>query len=188
MNEPDYAADKAAAAQWARTMLIRPDLVILDTETTGLGIWSEVIQIAVIDWRGDVLLDTLVKPTRAIEAGAQAVHGITAAMVADAPPFGEVFLQLCDLLFSKVVVVYNAQFDRAMLLQSIHLSLGEDTPVLVGSEQWHCAMLQYAAYVGDWSRYHQSYRYQRLPKGDHSALGDALACLRLIRRMAGLPD
>jgi DNA polymerase-3 subunit epsilon len=45
-------------------------------------------------------------------------------------------------------------------------------------------MLQYAAYVGDWSEYRGSYRRQPLPGGDHTALGDALACLALIKAMA----
>lgn len=30
-----------------------------------------------------------------------------------------------------------------------------------------------------------NYRYQRLPGGDHSALGDARATLAVIKRMAG---
>lgn len=29
-------------------------------------------------------------------------------------------------------------------------------------------------------------RWQRLPGGDHTALGDAVACLQVIRKMAGV--
>src|SRR5215471_2455226 len=124
MNEPDYAADKAAAVHWARDLLALADFIVLDTETTGLGIWSEVIQIAVIDPTGAALLDTLVKPTREIEAGATAIHGITAEVVAAAPTFAEVYPLLCKAIAGRRVVIYNADFDRSMLFQSMHLSMG----------------------------------------------------------------
>ena len=42
-------------------------------------------------------------------------------------------------------------------------------------------MRRYAAYVGEPSKRGGS---QKLPAGDHSALGDALATLRLIEEMA----
>ena len=44
-------------------------------------------------------------------------------------------------------------------------------------------MRRYAAYVGEPSK-RGGYRSQKLPGGDHSALGDALATLRLIEEMA----
>ena len=39
-------------------------------------------------------------------------------------------------------------------------------------------------YAGQWDDYYQNYRWQRLPEGDHSALGDCRATLEVIRRMA----
>ncbi len=44
-------------------------------------------------------------------------------------------------------------------------------------------MRRYAAYVGEPSK-RGGYRSQKLPGGDHSALGDAFATLRLIEKMA----
>jgi DNA polymerase-3 subunit epsilon len=44
-------------------------------------------------------------------------------------------------------------------------------------------MRRYAAYVGEPSK-RGGYRSQKLTGGDHSALGDALATLRLIEEMA----
>lgn len=190
MSERDYAADRAAAVEWARNLVGRQDWCILDSETTGLSIWSEVIQLAIIDPSGQVLLDTLVKPVREIESGAQRVHGITSERLYGAPGFAEVYPRMCAVVQGKTVVVYNANFDLDMLYQSMHLAMGIDrprdaTPLAFGAAAWECAMLQYAAYVGDWSDYHGNYRYQKLPGGDHSALGDARATLRLLQRMAG---
>ena len=36
--------------------------------------------------------------------------------------------------------------------------------------------------------FHQSYRYQKLPGGDHTAPGDCRATLALLRKMAGDGD
>ena len=45
-------------------------------------------------------------------------------------------------------------------------------------------MRQYARFVGEPSKRGGDYRSQKLPGGDHTALGDALATLRLIEVMA----
>lgn len=48
---------------------------------------------------------------------------------------------------------------------------------------WQCAMAQYACFVGEWHDYYQDYRYQPL-RGGHRAVGDCLACLGVLTRMA----
>ena len=45
-------------------------------------------------------------------------------------------------------------------------------------------MRQYAKFFGEHSKRGRSYRNQKLTGGDHSALGDTLATLRLIEEMA----
>ena len=45
-------------------------------------------------------------------------------------------------------------------------------------------MRHYARFVGEPAKRGGGYRPQKLPGGDHTALGDALATLRLIERMA----
>ncbi len=57
----------------------------------------------------------LVRPSRPIPADATAVHGITDADVAGAPPFVELAGQLFCLLDDAVFVAHNAPFDLAML-------------------------------------------------------------------------
>jgi DNA polymerase-3 subunit epsilon len=42
----------------------------------------------------------------------------------------------------------------------------------------------YAQFVGDWNEYHGNYKWQRLPGGDHSALGDCRATLAVLKEMA----
>lgn len=55
----------------------RDQFVILDTETTGLTLRDQIIEICVIDLTGKILLNSLVKPTINIPAEAASIHGIT---------------------------------------------------------------------------------------------------------------
>jgi DNA polymerase III subunit epsilon len=190
MSQP---SDRAAAAHWAR-QLLADDFVILDTETTGLGVFDQVVQIAVIDKAGERLLDTLVKPTRPIPQIATGIHGITDAMVKDAPGFGAIYSALLMAIGGKRVAIYNKTFDVEQLHQSDQLYQLEGDPAWTplgqdgwrGLAVWEDVMIPYSDWVGDYSEYHGNYRWQKLPGGDHTALGDARACLATIKRMAGV--
>ena len=59
----------------------REDVLVLDTETTGIGSSAEVIDLAVVDTTGTVRLDTLIMPNDNIPAEASAVHGLTRRML-----------------------------------------------------------------------------------------------------------
>ena len=173
----DQARDEAIA--WARGVLAnQDDYLILDTETTGLGLGAEVVQIGIIDLQGRAIVDTLVKPMGAIPHDATAIHGITNAMVAKFATYDKLFQFLFDQVRGKTLISYNAAFDSRMLAQS----RGEFTPSLAAA--WECAMENYAKYYGEWNSRLESFKWQRLQGGDHSALGDCRATLRLIRGMA----
>lgn len=183
--------------QWARKMLhADTDALILDTETTGLHD-GEIVQIAVIDMDGNTILDTFVKPVLAIPSGATAVHGITAELVADAPVWATVSQQLQYLLRDQNVVIYNAVYDRKMMHKSAeHAGL----PKVEWKELalFHCAMERYAEFYGEWNDYHGNYKWQSLSNACaqcridtdainapvHSALGDCLRTLAVIKHMA----
>jgi hypothetical protein len=76
---------------WARQVVEESETLILDTETTGLDDHDEVIQLAMIDMHGNVLLDTLVKPTVCVTPEARTVHGITDEVLAQAPSFSNLY-------------------------------------------------------------------------------------------------
>jgi DNA polymerase III subunit epsilon len=99
------------------SMIQGDDYLVLDTETTGLHD-GEIVQIAIINQSGDVLLDTFVKPVYTIPADATRIHGITDAMVKDAPGWADVLPVVYTLLNGKHVVIYNAVYDRKMMHQS----------------------------------------------------------------------
>jgi len=186
-------SDRAAAVAWAAEMLRRRDVLFLDTETTGLDGRAEIVEIAVVDARGRVLLDTLVRPLRPIPPDALAIHGITDRMVAGAPMWPEVHAELARLFREcPHVVVYNAAFDRRVIAQTARQHC---LPPPIA--EWHCAMLQYAAYAGQRHPDTGGYRWHRLdraaaalgvPRPTHRALGDALACRSVVAAMAGLGE
>lgn len=134
--------DRPAAQAWARAVLAT-NPVILDTETTGLDATSEVVEIAVIETGGNVLLNTLVKPVHPCSVDALATHGITDEMLEDAPFFDEVWNELYPILLERDVVVYNARYDIGVLRHCAGLR-GLTFPDVKA----HCLMKQYAAYAG----------------------------------------
>jgi DNA polymerase III subunit epsilon len=170
------AHDKAVTD--AKAWLENADL-ILDTETTGLGDKDQIIQIGIINLSGNVLLDTLIKPTIPIPPAATAIHGITDETVASAPTFADVYPRLIEIVTGKTIIVYNADFDAAMLYNDCGR---HNLPRIVLKTR--CAMNLYARYFGEWSDYWKSYQWQSLPYGDHSAVGDCLGTLRLLQEMA----
>jgi DNA polymerase-3 subunit epsilon len=179
-------SDRDQAAQWARTLLGRTDWCILDTETTGLRHDAEIVQIAIIDPSGHVLLDTLIKPVRPIPWDATHIHGITNEQVADAPSFLAIAPQLREIIGGLRVVIYNADYDERLLQQSALACGWKDYDLPIFSADYTDAMEPYSQWVGEWSIRNSNYRWQKLPSGDHTALGDARATLAIIKQMAGL--
>jgi DNA polymerase-3 subunit epsilon len=174
--------NKDQVIQWARKIISEGEKVlVLDTETTGLDGGAEVVQVAVVDLSGATVYETLVKPVGSIPARVTEIHGITNKMVANAPKFDQVHAHLMNLLGGKRVVIYNADYDTRLLYQSGRYYGG--LPELVVSS-WECAMQQYAVFCGEWDRRRRAYRWQRLPSGDHSARGDCVATVELIKKMA----
>lgn len=187
MDESFFNNAYQKAIFWARALLNTDDghVLILDTETTGLDETAEVVQIALIDLKGNEVFNRLVKPVNPIPAEATAIHGITNEMVANAQTFAELYEDFCQAIYGKTIVIYNAAYDQRVLRQTInwHATI----PASLPWQKVECAMLRYAEFVGEWDNRRGSFRWQRLPAGDHSAVGDCQATLSLIRRMAETP-
>jgi DNA polymerase-3 subunit epsilon len=89
----------AAARQNLLGFLSRPFLVlVLDTETTGLEAHDQVIQVSVLSGTGEVLFDSLVRPTVAVHPEAARVSGLRDEQLLSAPPWSVVWPQLQSVL------------------------------------------------------------------------------------------
>ena len=172
--------------------LLDMDLVIFDTETTGLGPTDEIVEIAAIKADRTVLLDTLVQPRQPIPAADAAVHGITDKDVQGKPHIEAVLPRIRGQV--KHLASYNLTFDERLVLQSLARSehVGD---WYVSLDRCHCIMELYAQYYGAWSDYYQSYTWQSLGAAmdqcgldfegqPHRAMTDARAAAALLRYMA----
>ncbi|MCF2826807.1 MULTISPECIES: 3'-5' exonuclease [unclassified Pseudoalteromonas] len=135
----------------------RNDIIVLDTETTGLGDDAVVCEIAIIDGFGNTLLNSLVDPQAEIPAGAIAIHGITNEMVKGQPTFHEILPKVKSIISGRTLCIYNAGYDLRIISQSISF------------EQllWNriadsiCVMKDYAEYYGE-VNYYGDFKWQKL--------------------------
>ena len=176
-------------AEAARKLLGRTDVLILDTETTGLKD-AEVIEVALVDTTGAVRLNTLLKPqTPVMNPYAQRVHGISLGALQSQPSWPEVLPEFVALAKDATVLAWNAPFDARMLEQT--------------SARWHlphpkllfvCAMRLYAQTHGR-SSYglHKAVVTEGLEAlltqhSSHRALGDVMFVYELLKRLAQQPN
>lgn len=189
-------AVREAISRQARVWL-ETNALILDTETTGLGDDAEVVELTVIDCAGAVLLDTLVRPSGPVPAEAAAIHGITDAMLAEAPTWSAIHARFCDLIDGRQVVIYNREFDVRVIGQTARrygLPAPQGFDLVLDPGRIHCAMQAYAGFHGEWSAEKGQYRWQKLSAAAaqqgvtvtnaHRALGDCLMTLGVVRAMA----
>ncbi len=101
--------------------------IILDTETTGLdpALGHRVIEIAGVEMANRRLTGNTfhryLNPERAIDAGAQQVHGLTDEMLADKPKFKDVVEELLAFIRGAELIIHNAPFDVAFLNREFDL-------------------------------------------------------------------
>ncbi len=76
-----------------------------------------------------------------------ALHGISNAMVAEAPQFWEIHEQLSTELTGKVLIAYSAEYDARMIRQTCELY---KLPPLAA--EWLCAMKMYQEHTGNTHR------------------------------------
>ena len=179
--------------EWAHELFSDPNLIVLDSETTGLndGGNDEVIELTIVSAAGEVLFSSLIQtqdPDRSDLA--THIHGIGREDLNKAPTFPEVWPQIESIMQRyQTIVVYNADFD-ADLLRTTAARYGYVLPEAI----WSCLMYAYAKYHGAWSRYHRSYTWQKLgtacyclgveTTGYHRATEDALNALGVLKALA----
>jgi DNA polymerase III epsilon subunit-like protein len=174
------------------------DFLVLDTETTGLGNFDEIVELAIIDSAGKTLFNELIKPTIKISADATRVTGISDRMVADKLPWSAHVTTIAEIIKGRKIVTYNATFDRKMFHQTdrAHEFAEMDWQ---GIAPWYCAMTAFAERYGNWNDYRQSYQwcklvdavgfYDILPQQQfHGAHADASMTLDVIRAMVAEID
>lgn len=178
---------RSSARTWARQIASDPDVVYLDTETTGLGPLARICDIAVVAQDGTVLIETLVNPGEPIPVAASNVHGITDEMVTSAPAWENIAESLGELLALRPVVIYNRGYDEPLIQK--HNDLLGLAPI---AADWQCAMLAYSDYDGTignynslkWHKLDVAAKHFGIDPGGHRAVSDAETTRRVVHAMA----
>jgi DNA polymerase III epsilon subunit-like protein len=148
--------------------------IFIDTETTGLDSSARPVQVAVVGPGGMALLNSLCNPGFAIPREATRIHGITDAMVRNAPPVDDVVRTAARLAAGRKVVIYNAGYDSRFIDLSQAISVS-------------CCMLAFAEHAKEWNEYRGNWKWHKLAPAAarcghnlgasaHGALADAQAC------------
>lgn len=154
------------------------EVVIFDTETTGLGPTHRIVEIAGIIWdyESDAVVgefETLVNPERNIPADSTKFHGLTSSSVSSAPTFAEIAPWLANIFHRRTVVCHNANFD----LGKVNYEFSR-TNIDFALVQAGCTMLFTGKKLKD-----ASADIGHEIEGAHSAIGDARATLAVLRSL-----
>ncbi|WP_284769545.1 exonuclease domain-containing protein [Corynebacterium rhinophilum] len=110
------------------------DFVAVDVETANDN-WGSICQIGAVRYRDGqetASQSWLCTPPPGLEHFAEiniSIHGITAADVEGAMPFGTAAAELFDFIGSDVIVAHNVQFDSSALRSGL-LAAGADVPTI----------------------------------------------------------
>lgn len=164
------------------------ELIVLDTETTGLTSEDEILQLSIINKKGQVLFNEYIKPIKNTKwPKAESIHGIAPEHVKDLPNFNYHLSKIQKIINNaKIIVGYNIPFDLRMLRQ--------EGIVIPKEKEIFDVMTVFSTMYGEWSEYHQDYKWQKLStcasyynyKWDekaHNSLGDVKATLFCYNKM-----
>ena len=107
--------------------------IVFDTETTGLDpkTGDRMVEIGCVEMVNLVptgnTYHAYYNPERDMPAGAEAVHGLSAAFLADKPLFRETFQDLLDFIGDSPLIAHNAGFDFGFL--NAELTLIQREPI-----------------------------------------------------------
>lgn len=89
--------------------------LIIDTETIGAGPQIEIIEVALCDSRGEIVFDTLVRPTFNPLPAPSKHRRFAREEFGAAPHWPDVWPGLATLIEGRLLIAYNAAFDRRAL-------------------------------------------------------------------------
>ena len=117
--------------------------LLIDTETVGSGQTTEIIEVAVADYRGEIVFESLVRPLVNRLPPPSKHHRFARSEFESAPYWADVWPEFSKLIENRLLVAYNAAFDRRAL--AVTCALYRVTPQ---ERAWRCAMPLVKARLG----------------------------------------
>lgn len=164
-------------------------MIVFDVETTGISPeYDEIIQISIIDGKGNKLLDEYVRPYWNSEwKEAESINGISPAMVKDAPFPHQLIPKVRGIFESAALLIaYNNSFDLSFLAK---------WEISTEGKKQIDVMREFAPIYGEWNEYFEDYKFQNLTTcarccgyefNAHNSMEDAKATLHCYRKIQEL--
>jgi DNA polymerase III subunit epsilon len=154
--------------------------LIVDTETVGAGVTTEIIEIAFGDAGGEIVFQSLVRPVFNSLPRASKELRFDKGELARAPYWTDIWPELSELVHERLLIAYNAGFDRRALAASCarHQQATQE-------RGWRCAMqlVKQVAGVKKSLPLAEACALYGLPGGTHRAAADVQATYHLLKAM-----
>ena len=168
--------------------------IILDTETTGLSPAEghRIIEIAGVELINRRLTGKIyhqyMRPERAIDAEAIAIHGITENFLADKPLFAEIAPALLAFLTNAELIIHNAPFDVSFLNHELLLAKPDFKPITAYCTIFDTLTLARKKHPGQHNNLNalcKRYKIDNSARDLHGALIDAHLLAQIYLAMTG---
>jgi DNA polymerase-3 subunit epsilon len=180
-----------AAGEVAELRPGQPDIVVFDTETTGLAAFDRVVSLGAVRLGPDLMaregLHLVFNPGRESHWAAERVHGLSSHYLSFQPPFAEHLDEIQAFFAGARLVAHNLDFDIRMLNRELAFC---GAPLLRDEHGNRCTMTEWRARSGqgkaglDAAITHLGLSRQ----GDiHGALEDAILAASVLRWLEGVP-
>lgn len=127
----------------------RPDIVVFDTETTGLTAQDRVVSLGAIRLGPDLArlgtLHLVFNPGRDSHWAAERVHGLSAHYLSFQPPFAAHLAEVRAFFAGAALAAHNLDFDTRMLNRELALN---GAPLLDPRPGARCTMREWSARAG----------------------------------------
>lgn len=142
----------------------RDRVLFFDLELTGVYDHDEIISVSIMNALGDVLMDTLVKPLHKKKwSRTEKIHGITPAMVQDAPTLDELIPSIKEMFDNADnLIAYGVSTDYSHI-KYIYDSESEQEAL---RRKTRCAATEFVRYQNE-----------HFPDNTHASLVDAMATM-----------
>jgi DNA polymerase-3 subunit epsilon len=155
--------------------------LIVDTETLGAGSTTEIVEIAFGDAQGEILFQSLVRPVyNRVNPRVLNQSRFDKEELAAAPYWTDIWPQVAELVRNRLLIAYNAGFDRRALAASCarHQHQTEE-------RGWRCAMqlIKQVSGVKKSMPLAEACALYGLPGGTHRAAADVKATYELLNAL-----
>ena len=164
--EADLAVRRAEgdAHRNAEYHMKRERVLFFDLELTGVYDHDEIISVSIMNGAGEMLMNTLVRPTHKKKwKQTEKIHGITPAMVADAPLLSDLTPRIKELFAgADVIIAYGISTDYAHIKYIYETQAERDAL----HDKTRCAAAEFVRYL-----------QEHHPDLTHASLSDAMQVL-----------